>query len=76
MGRGRPSQERQITSPSTTGRFSNDVRKAEADVARAKVALAERDLENTIVRAPFDGKIVGLRTTVGKDVVPAETLFT
>ncbi|OKP72998.1 multidrug transporter subunit MdtN [Ensifer adhaerens] len=53
-----------------------DTRKAQADVARATVALAERDLENTFVRAPFDGKIVGLRTTVGKVVVPAETLFT
>jgi multidrug efflux system membrane fusion protein len=28
------------------------------------------------VRAPFDGKIVGLRTAVGKGVVPAKTLFT
>ncbi|OCP02722.1 MULTISPECIES: multidrug transporter subunit MdtN [unclassified Ensifer] len=53
-----------------------DTRKAQADVARATVALAERDLENTVVRAPFDGKIVGLRMVVGKVVVPAETLFT
>lgn len=28
------------------------------------------------MRAPFDGKIVGLRTAVGKGVVPAKTLFT
>ena len=35
-----------------------DTRKAQADVARATVDLAQRDLDNTTVRAPFDGKIV------------------
>ena len=53
-----------------------DTRKAQADVARATVDLAQRDLDNTTVRAPFDGKIVGMQLSVGKVVIPAETLFT
>lgn len=53
-----------------------ETRKAQVDVARATVALAQRDLDNTTVRAPFDGKVVGMELTVGKIVIPAETLFT
>lgn len=53
-----------------------ETRKAQADVARATVDLAQRDLDNTTVRAPFDGKIVGMELSVGKVAIPAETLFT
>jgi membrane fusion protein, multidrug efflux system len=44
--------------------------------ARALVGLAERDLRNTIVRAPFDGRIVGVTTSVGQLVDPLRALFT
>jgi multidrug efflux system membrane fusion protein len=44
--------------------------------ARALVGLAERDLRNTIVRAPFDGRIVGVTTSVGQLVDPLKALFT
>lgn len=53
-----------------------DTRKALRDVAQATVGLAQRELDNTTVRAPFDGKVVGLNMAVGKFVLPAETLFT
>lgn len=44
--------------------------------ARALVGLAERDLRNTVVRAPFDGRIVGVTTSVGQMVDPIKPLFT
>ncbi len=49
---------------------------AQLDAARAQVALAERDLRNTVVRAPFDGRIVGVTTSVGQLVGPVRALFT
>lgn len=49
---------------------------AQLDAARAQVGLAERDLRNTIVRAPFDGRIVGVTTSVGQLVGPIRALFT
>lgn len=53
-----------------------ETRKAQVEVARAAVALAERDLRNTVVRAPFEGKIVGLTQGVGEYVITAQTVFT
>jgi multidrug efflux system membrane fusion protein len=44
--------------------------------ARALVGLAERDLRNTVVRAPFDGRIVGVTTSAGQMVGPVKPLFT
>jgi multidrug efflux system membrane fusion protein len=49
---------------------------AQLEGARAAVGQAERDLRNTIVRAPFDGRIVGVTTSVGQLVNPAHALFT
>jgi membrane fusion protein, multidrug efflux system len=49
---------------------------AQLDGARALVGLAERDLRNTVVRAPFDGRIVGVNTSVGQIVNPVRALFT
>jgi len=44
--------------------------------ARALVGQAERDLRNTVVRAPFDGRVVGVTTSVGQWVDPVRALFT
>jgi membrane fusion protein, multidrug efflux system len=44
--------------------------------ARALVGLAERDLRNTVVRAPFNGRIVGVTTSVGQMADPVRPLFT
>jgi multidrug efflux system membrane fusion protein len=49
---------------------------AELEGARALVGLTERNLRNTVVRAPFDGRIVGVTTSVGQLVGPARALFT
>src|SRR5439155_26186478 len=49
---------------------------AQLEGARALVGLAERDLRNTVVRAPFDGRIVGVTTSVGQIVTPVRALFT
>lgn len=52
-----------------------DTRKAQVDVARATVALAQRDYDNTTVRAPFDGRIVGLTMAPGEYVITGQTVF-
>ncbi len=49
---------------------------AQLQGARALVGQAERDLRNTVVRAPFDGRIVGVTTAVGQIVGPVRALFT
>jgi len=43
---------------------------------RATLALAERDLRNTIVRAPHDGRVTGLSVKSGEYLVLAQSLFT
>ncbi len=44
--------------------------------AQAAVALAERDLRNTVVTAPFDGLIVGLDIAEGAYAAAGHPLFT
>lgn len=53
-----------------------ETRKAQLEAARATQALAERDLANTVVKAPFDGKVTGLKLAVGEWVVTGQTLAT
>ena len=52
-----------------------DTRQAQVDTARAMVALARRDLDNTTVRAPFDGLVVGLTIPVGEFVISGQAVF-
>ena len=49
---------------------------ADLEGARAVLGKAERDLRNTVLRAPFEGRIVGVTTAVGQIVTPARALFT
>ena len=51
---------------------------AEATVRarRAALAIAQRGLENTTVRAPHNGLVVGLTISSGEMVVPSQALFT
>jgi multidrug efflux system membrane fusion protein len=51
---------------------------AEATVAarRAALAIARRRLDDTTVRAPHDGLIVGLTISSGEMVAPAQSVFT
>jgi multidrug efflux system membrane fusion protein len=43
---------------------------------RAALAIAERDLAATYVRAPHDGLVVGLTVSTGEIVAPGQSLFT
>lgn len=43
---------------------------------QAALAIALHELENTVVRAPQAGRIVGLSASEGDYVLPAQTLFT
>jgi membrane fusion protein, multidrug efflux system len=51
---------------------------AEATVRarRAALAIAQRGLENTTVRAPHNGLVVGLSISSGEMVAPSQSLFT
>ena len=53
-----------------------DTRRAQVDAARAAVALAERALMHTEIRAPHDGVLAGMKLTAGEFVVSAVPLFT
>lgn len=46
------------------------------DARRAALAIAEHALANTEMRAPFDGKVVGLTVAPGEYVLPGQSLFT
>jgi membrane fusion protein, multidrug efflux system len=43
---------------------------------QAALALAKRSLDDTTVRAPHDGLVVGLTVSSGEFVVPGQSLFT
>lgn len=49
---------------------------AQLEGAEAAVGLAERDLRNTRVRAPFNGLVVGLDIAEGEYAVAGHALFT
>lgn len=55
-----------------------DVKSLEAQLAGAQAAqaLAARDLRETVIRAPVDGRIVGLNLALGSFAVEGHPLFT
>ena len=55
-----------------------DVEAAAALVEAREAALdiAKLALDNTVVRAPHDGRVVGLTTGVGEFLLPGQTVFT
>lgn len=46
------------------------------EARRAALALAERNLANTQVRSPHDGRVVGLTISTGEIVAPGQSVFT
>ena len=46
------------------------------EARRAALAIAERALADTEVRAPFDGKVVGLSVGTGEFVISGQSIFT
>lgn len=53
-----------------------DAAQAAVMAAQATVAIAQKALEDTEVRAPHDGLIVGLRVATGERILPGQSLFT
>lgn len=53
-----------------------DASQALVEARRAALAIAERSLANTQVRAPHDGRIVGLSVATGEIVAPGQAVFT
>jgi multidrug efflux system membrane fusion protein len=49
---------------------------AQRAVALAEIALAELNLEYTTVRAPFDGRVVSLKTSTGQFASSLKPIFT
>jgi RND family efflux transporter MFP subunit len=49
---------------------------AELDLARAELLAAEKELRDTKIRAPFDGKIALKNVELGKLVTPGQSFFT
>ncbi len=46
------------------------------EARKAALAIAEQGLIDTVVRAPFDGKVAGLQVTTGEYVLPGQAVFT
>jgi len=46
------------------------------EARKAALAIAEQALSDTVVRAPFDGKVAGLRVAIGEYVMPGQSVFT
>ncbi len=53
-----------------------DASQALVDARRAALAIAERSLANTEIRAPHDGRVVGLAVSTGEIVAPGQSVFT
>ncbi|HKT99706.1 MAG TPA: multidrug transporter subunit MdtN [Paraburkholderia sp.] len=49
---------------------------AQRDVVQAEIALAQYRREMATVRAPFDGRVVSLKTTTGQFASPLKPIFT
>ncbi len=53
-----------------------DAAQALVEARRAALAIAERGLANTEIRAPHEGRVVGLTVTTGEIVAPGQSVFT
>ncbi len=49
---------------------------AKRDVIKADISTAEFNLEHTVIKAPFDGRITSLKTTSGQYVSTGQAVFT
>lgn len=55
---------------------NTDSTRALVSARRAALAIAEKMLANTQIRAPHDGLVVGLQTSPGEFIVPEQVIFT
>ncbi len=65
-----------LAAASNTAIGTIDSAVANVEARRATLALAERDLRDTIVKAPHDGRVTGLNVETGEYVALAQSLFT
>jgi membrane fusion protein (multidrug efflux system) len=63
-------------SESDDSELGKQVADAELDLARADVMKAEKELRDTKIVAPFDGKVALEEVEIGKMVTPGENLLT
>jgi multidrug efflux system membrane fusion protein len=49
---------------------------AQVEAQKRTLALAERDLRNTVVRAPHDGRVTGLSVKTGEFLAIGQSIFT
>lgn len=61
-----------------TGALISNVAASAALLAsrRAALVIAETELENTYIRAPYNGLVVGLNVSVGEYLLPDQAIFT
>lgn len=60
----------------STGVNGIEAFEAHRAVLQADIAMAKLNLEHTIVRAPFNGRVIGLTTTVGQYAIAGQPMFT
>lgn len=70
----RQAREQQIAALRAIGTLADAVAAVEA--GEAAVAIARRALDDTTVRAPHDGRVVGLAVSTGEMIAPYQSLFT
>lgn len=70
----RQAQEQQAAAARAVG--TDEGPEATVRAREAALAIAKRALEDTTVRAPHDGRVVGLTVSTGEMVVPSQSLFT
>ena len=55
---------------------NTDASQALVRARRAALAIAEKQLADTVIRAPHDGLVVGLNIAAGENVLPNQSIFT
>jgi membrane fusion protein, multidrug efflux system len=67
-------KEQQRSSALTVGDDADAI--ATVHAREAALAIAQRALDDTVVRAPFDGYVTGLSILAGETVLPNQSIFT
>ena len=70
----REAREQQLAATTAVGNVAGS--SAAIEAREAALQLARRSLANTTVRAPQNGRIVGLSVAAGEVVAPSQSLFT
>lgn len=60
----------------TAGVSGVDALEAQRAVIQADIAMAKLNMEHTTVRAPYNGRVIGLTTTVGQYATAGQPIFT